>query len=136
MWGLSVKVIGLYVGGYLCLPLVSIVEELLLVVEQLFMGLSGKLKVGALQKATREKGIGDEWSKKKHLFMCVKVFLSTLIQGHTHLYNGINRTRLLTETAVDAFGHVDVIASRPPAAISTGLSFDGYGLDTNTKTHT
>lgn len=59
--------------------------------------------------------------------------LRCVTQGHTHLNNGINRTRLLTETAVDAFGHVNVVASRPPAAISTSLSFDGYGLDTHTE---
>lgn len=45
---LSIEVIGLYVGCDLRLPLVSVVEELLLVVEQLFVGLSGKLKVGTL----------------------------------------------------------------------------------------
>lgn len=46
---LSIEVIGLYVGCDLCLPLVSVVEELLLVVEQLFVALSGKLKVGTLK---------------------------------------------------------------------------------------
>jgi len=44
----------LYVGSYLCLPLVSVVEELLFVVEQLFVGLSGKLKVRALQEERKE----------------------------------------------------------------------------------
>jgi len=52
-------------------------------------------------------------------------------QDHTHLYDGVHRTRLLTEAAVDAFGHVDVVASRPPAAIGAGFSFDGDGLDTH-----
>lgn len=46
---LSVEVISLYVGSNLRLPLVSIVEELLLVVEQFFMGLGGKLKVRTLR---------------------------------------------------------------------------------------
>lgn len=46
---LSVEVISSYIGSDLRLPLVSIVEELLLVVEQFFMGLSGKLKVGTLR---------------------------------------------------------------------------------------
>lgn len=45
----SVEVISLYVGSDLRLPLVSIVEELLLVVEQFFMGLGGKLKVRTLR---------------------------------------------------------------------------------------
>lgn len=46
---LSIEVIGLYVGRDLGLPLVSVVEELLLVVEQLFVALGGKLKVGTLR---------------------------------------------------------------------------------------
>lgn len=50
---LSVEVISLYVGSYLCFPLVSVVEELLLVVEQFFMGLSGKLKVRTLRERER-----------------------------------------------------------------------------------
>lgn len=50
---------------------------------------------------------------------------------HTHLYDSIHRTRLLTEAAVDAFGHVDVIASRPPAAVSASLCFNADGLNTN-----
>lgn len=49
----------------------------------------------------------------------------------THLYDGIYRTRLLTEAAVDAFGHVDVVAGRPPAAVSASLCFDGDGLYTH-----
>lgn len=88
---LSVEVISLYVGSYLCFPLVSVVEELLLVVEQFLMGFSGELEVGTL-------------------------------------YDSVHRTRLLTEAAVDAFGHVNVVASRPPAAISTSLCFDADGL--------
>lgn len=55
---LSVEVISLYVGSYLCFPLVSVVEELLLVVEQFFMGLSGKLKVRTLRE--REDGEQSE----------------------------------------------------------------------------
>lgn len=45
-----------------------------------------------------------------------------------YLYNGIHRAGLLTEATVDALGHVDVIASRPPAAISSSLCFNGDGL--------
>lgn len=53
---LSIEVIGLYVGSDLCFPLVSVVEELLLVVKQLFVGFSGKLKVRTLNT----KGKMDE----------------------------------------------------------------------------
>ena len=45
---LSIEVICLYVGCNLCLPFISVVEQLLLVVKQLFVGLSGELKVRAL----------------------------------------------------------------------------------------
>lgn len=48
MCGLSVEVVSLYVGSDLCFPLVSIVQKLLLVVQQLLMGLRGKLKVWTL----------------------------------------------------------------------------------------
>lgn len=41
-----------------------------------------------------------------------------------HLHNGIHRTGLLTEAAVNAFGHVDVIARCPPAAVTAGLSLN------------
>merc|ERR1719391_1153724 len=44
----SVEVVRLDVGGDLRLPLVAVVEQLLLVVEQLFVGLGAELKVGAL----------------------------------------------------------------------------------------
>ena len=47
--GLAVEVVCLDVCGYLLLPPVSIAEQLLLVVQQLLMCLSGKLKVWALQ---------------------------------------------------------------------------------------
>lgn len=45
----------MYVGSNLCFPLVSIVEELFLVVEQFFMSFSRKFKVRTLKK--KEKWI-------------------------------------------------------------------------------
>lgn len=45
-----------------------------------------------------------------------------------YLNNGINRTGFLAEAAVDAFGHVDVIACGPPAAIGSSLSFNSDSL--------
>lgn len=47
----------------------------------------------------------------------------------THLYDGVHGTRLLAEATVDAFGHVDVVASRPPAAVGTSLRLNGDGLE-------
>merc|ERR1719508_170128 len=45
---LSVEVISLDISSYLCLPLVPVVEKLLLVVEQLLVGLRAELEVGTL----------------------------------------------------------------------------------------
>lgn len=53
----------MYVGCDLRLPLVSVVEELLLVVEQLFVALSGKLKVGTLKA---ERDITQSFVKETH----------------------------------------------------------------------
>lgn len=47
----------------------------------------------------------------------------------TNLYNSVHRTCLLTESAVDAFGHVNVITGCPPATVSTRLCFYGNSLD-------
>jgi len=42
--------------------------------------------------------------------------------------DGVDRTRFLTESAVDALGHVDVVPGRPPAAVGPLLRLDGDGL--------
>ncbi len=47
---LPVQIVSLDVGCNLLFPLVPIHEEFLLVVEQLLVGLRGKLKVWALEK--------------------------------------------------------------------------------------
>jgi len=49
LYTLTVQVVGLDIGCYFFLPLVSIQQQLLLVVEQLLMGLCGELKVGSLE---------------------------------------------------------------------------------------
>ena len=43
------------------------------------------------------------------------------------LDNGIHRTALLTEAAVDAFRHVNVVTSRPSTAVFSLLSLDRDG---------
>lgn len=58
------------------------------------------------------------------------------LQTYTHLHDGVHRTRLLAEAAVDALGHVDVVASRPPAAVDSSLCFNGDGLETEPRTPT
>jgi len=44
------------------------------------------------------------------------------------LNNCINRTGLLTEAAIDAFSHVNVVARRTPASIRSRLCLDSNGL--------
>ena len=45
-----------------------------------------------------------------------------------YLHNGIHRTRFLTETAVNALGHINVIARGLAGAVGTRLGLDGDGL--------
>ncbi len=52
---LSVEIVSLDVGSDFSLPLVSVVEEFLLVIKQLLMGLCGELKVGTLRKRHRKR---------------------------------------------------------------------------------
>jgi hypothetical protein len=44
------------------------------------------------------------------------------------LYNGIDGAALLAQSAVDAFGHVNVVARRSPTAIHTLLGLDRDSL--------
>lgn len=112
-----VQVVSLDVGGDLSLPLVPIVEQFLLVVQQLLMCLSGELKVGALQEGGR--------SARQPPPGASVLATST---GPTHLHNGVNRAGLLAEATVDTLGHVDVVACSPAAAIGSWLSLNGDGL--------
>ena len=45
-----------------------------------------------------------------------------------YLHDGIHWARLLTEAAVDALGHIDVVSSGPSAAVSPGLGLYSDGL--------
>ena len=47
-----------------------------------------------------------------------------MCSGEHTLDNGINRARLLAETAVDALCHIDIVACGPPAAVHTLLGLD------------
>mmetsp|Transcript_39253 Transcript_39253/g.93942 ORF Transcript_39253/g.93942 Transcript_39253/m.93942 type:complete len:241 (+) Transcript_39253:181-903(+) len=79
------------VGRERGLPLVAVLEQLLLVVEQLLVRLRRVLEVGPLD-------------------------------------DGVHRAGLLAEAAVDALGHVDVVARGAPRAVLTHLRLDGDGL--------
>src|ERR1700722_4248211 len=39
--------------------------------------------------------------------------------------DGVDRAGLLAQAAIDALGHVDVVAGRPPAAVRARLGLDG-----------
>ena len=54
---LSVQVVSFNVSSNLSLPLVSIVQQLLLVVEQLLVGLGGELEVGPLHDGVNRAGL-------------------------------------------------------------------------------
>lgn len=88
---LSVQVVGDQVASNRNFPLVTVGQELLLVVEKLFVSLRRELEVRAL-------------------------------------HNGIDRTGLLAETAVNALGHVNIVTSRTTSAVIAQLSLNGDGL--------
>lgn len=79
------------IGGDFGFPLITVVEELLLVIKELLVRFSGKLEIRTF-------------------------------------HDGIDRTRLLTEPAIDALGHVYIIPGRPPRTIGAFLSFNSNSL--------
>lgn len=48
--------------------------------------------------------------------------------GPAHLDDGVHGAGLLAEAAIDALGHVDVVAGGPAAAVSPRLGLNGDGL--------
>lgn len=78
---LSVKVISLNVGSNLCLPLVSIVQQLLLVVQELFMCLSRKLKVRTLktQRKNHHCHISYVNDGMWNIKLCIYLLISTIL---------------------------------------------------------
>lgn len=44
------------------------------------------------------------------------------------LNDGVDRAGFLAETAVDALGHVDIVAGRAPGAVGTLLGLNSNGL--------
>jgi hypothetical protein len=59
---------------------------------------------------------------------CISIVLRLLESSRHTLYNRVNWAALLAETAVDALGHIDIVASGPPAAVHTLLGLDCDGL--------
>lgn len=88
---LTIEELAHQVLGDLLLPLVSVGQELFLIVEQLLVCFSGKLKIGAL-------------------------------------HNGINGTRFLAKSTVDALGHVNIVTSCSASSVFTSFRFNSNGL--------
>jgi hypothetical protein len=107
--GLPVRRVRRDTGRQLRLPLVSVRQELLLVVQQLLAGLGGILLVRRCIKASAY----------------VPIFSPG---GELTLNNGIDGARLLAETAVDTLGHVDIVSSRSTGAVLTFFSFNSDSL--------
>jgi hypothetical protein len=67
---------------------------------------------------------------RKQLLFVVEQFLSRFrrVLGVGRLDDCVDRARLLAHAAVDALGHVDVIARRPSRAVRSLLGLDCYCL--------
>ena len=63
----AIEKVSLDVGGNFLLPPVSVVQQLLLVVEQLLVRLCGELKVGSLREGRREgeRKKSREWRRRE-----------------------------------------------------------------------
>ena len=83
----SVEIVRLDVSRNLLLPSVAIIQQLLLVVQQLFPGLCAELEVGSLDY-------------------------------------GVHWTCLLTQSTVDALGHVNVVSGGPPTSVLSLFRLD------------
>lgn len=120
-----VQVISLDVGRDLGLPLVAVIEQLLLVVEQLLVRLRRELEVGTLPGCeTFSQDSPDPPSPRAGGLAAPR----GLSPRPDHLHDGVHRTSLLAEPAVDALGHVDVVAGGAAAAVGAGFGLDGDGL--------
>jgi hypothetical protein len=67
---------------------------------------------------------------RKQLLLVVEKLLPCLhgVLGVGALHDGVHGARLLAEAAVDALGHVNVVAGRAARAVSALLGLDGDGL--------
>lgn len=107
---LSVRSICTSSGGDLRLPLVTVGEQLLLVVQEFLTSLGGVLGI---------------WGCRRTL-----VRYQIRFAGHTKLTlnNSVHRAALLAVTAVNALGHVDIVTGRPTTSILTLLRLNSNSL--------
>jgi hypothetical protein len=92
------------------LPLISIHKQLLLVVKKLFPSLGRVLGI---------------WSCKQLASVSPREQIYT---GILTLYNRIHRAAFLTQATVNAFRHINIVSSRPPAPVHALLSLYSDGL--------
>ena len=84
---------------------------------------------------TKGKGRGDcpqnsTWSRVTKRTLVVQQLLARLggVLGVGALDDGVDGARLLAEAAVDALGHVNVVAGGAAGAVGALLGLDGDGL--------
>jgi hypothetical protein len=96
--------------GNLWLPLVTVGQKLLLVVQQLFSGLGGVFRVGSCA------------------YLVSNGVTLNILSGQLTLNNSINGATLLAVTTVDALGHINVISGCPTASVLAFLGLNRNGL--------
>lgn len=115
----SVRGIGANDSSQFGLPLVTIAQQ--------FLCFTKSVNSSHYEGTGREKERGK---KKKIRTLVVQQLLSRLggVFSVGALDNGVDGARLLAEAAVDALGHVDIVAGRTARAIGTLFGLDGDGL--------
>lgn len=91
---LTVQVIRVNIACNFRLPLVAVVQQLFLIIQQFFVSLRGKFEIGAL-------------------------------------HNSVNRTGLLTEPAINAFCHVNIVSGGSARTVSSFFRLNRNSLETN-----
>lgn len=101
--------IGLQIGCYLRFPFIAIAQKLLLIIEQFFVRLCREFKIGALNNRIDWTGL----LQMQHTMS----FIWILVDNN-----------YLTKTAIDAFGHVNIVSRGAPAAIGAFFGLNGNCL--------
>lgn len=127
---LSIGSVGSSGGGEFGFPFVAIGEQFFFVVEEFFARFGGVFGVGGWG-GERELAFGGLGGRGGGL---LGFFGGRGLMGEGEgkllwltFYDGIDRTTLLAEAAVDAFRHVNVVSCRPSAAVLALFGFNGYG---------
>ena len=99
---LAIQKVCLDVGGYLLFPLVSIIEQFLLVIQQFLVGLCRELKVWALRSKQRTHKMGLGQTKGGYIYQ----FLG--LKAHKHgIWDSIN-VSFISWDQIQGFYYVNV----------------------------